>query len=50
MQGWQLPVQWLRFYEQCKKKGKLDYTNKKLDSTDKKLDSTKRKLDPTDNH
>ena len=35
------------FYEQCKKKGKLDYTNKKLDSTDKKLDSTKRKLDPT---
>ena len=38
------------FYEQCKKKGKLDNTNKKLDSTDKKLDSTKRKLDPTDNH
>lgn len=38
------------FYEQCKKKGKLDNTNKKLDPTDKKLDSTKRKLDPTDNH
>ena len=35
------------FYEQCKKKGKLDSTNKKLDSTNKKQDSTKRKLDST---
>ena len=35
------------FYEQCKKKGKLDNTNKKLDSTDKKLDSTDKKLDST---
>ena len=31
------------FYEQCKKKGKLD-------STKGKLDTTKRKLDSRDNH
>lgn len=51
MQGWQLyRCSGCAFYEQCKKKGKLDSTNKKLDSTNKKQDSTKRKLDSTKNH
>ena len=38
------------FYEQCKKKGKLDSTNKKLDSTNKPLELYNLLEDPEEKH